>query len=69
MKLVGIILLAIGLVDFIGAYADFDLWTDIVGVQLPEMLWSYSAYIEMALGYFAFSFGSGSDEVEEEQSA
>ena len=54
MKIIGIILLAIGLIDLVGTYADFDLWSDFIGVTLPDVLWQYSAFIEIGLGYFIF---------------
>ena len=57
MKIAGIIILIFGIVDFAGSYAEFDLW-GVIGVQLPDLVWTYSAYIEMALGYFVLSLGS-----------
>ena len=54
MKIIGIILLAIGLIDLVGTYADFDLWGEFLGVNLPDVLWQYSAFIEIGLGYFIF---------------
>jgi hypothetical protein len=54
-----------GLIDFGGSYAGFDLWGGFFGIQLPELLWKFSAYIEMIIGYFLFNMGSGSDEAEE----
>ena len=59
MKIAGIILIAIGAVDLIGSFVGFDLWGTI-GVPLPEIIWRFSAYIEIALGYFLFQQGSGS---------
>lgn len=58
MKIIGIILLAIGLIDLVGTYADFDLWGGFLGVNLPDVLWQYSAFIEIGLGYFIFKLGS-----------
>ncbi len=59
----GAILVVFGLVDLVGSYTDFDLWGKI-GIQLPEMIWKYSAYIEIALGAVLFKLGmsSGGDE-------
>jgi len=65
MKIIGIILIAFGLVDLIGSFADFDLWGGFIGVELPDLLWQYSAYLEMIAGYLLFNAGSSSDEEEE----
>jgi uncharacterized membrane protein YphA (DoxX/SURF4 family) len=54
-----------GFVDFGGSYAGFDLWGDFFGIQLPELLWRFSAYIEMIIGYFLFNMGSKSSDAEE----
>ena len=59
LKIIGVLLIVFGLVDLVGSFADFDLWMEI-GVELPELLWRFSAYIEIALGYFLFKLGSGS---------
>lgn len=48
-----------GLADVIGSFAGVDLWGQYIGVQLPEVLWKYSAYIEMLIGYFVFKAGKG----------
>lgn len=61
MKIVGILIILFGVVDLVGSFAGFDLWGTI-GIQLPELLWKYSAYIEIAAGYGIMSLGGGSDE-------
>ncbi len=66
VKIIGAIIFLFGVVDIGGSYMDFDLWGKI-GIQLPEMLWKYSSYIELALGAFLFSMGSGDDETSEEK--
>jgi len=58
LKIIGIVLILIGIVDFGGTYAEFDLWGGFIGVQLPEFLWQYSAYIEIGLGYLLMNLGS-----------
>ncbi len=65
VKIIGAIIFLFGVVDIGGSYMDFDLWGKI-GIQLPEMLWKYSSYIELALG--AFLFNVGSDDEDEEES-
>ncbi|MBS9777260.1 MAG: hypothetical protein KGV50_00725 [Gammaproteobacteria bacterium] len=63
LLVVGALLFIFGIVDFGGSYADFDLWGEI-GIQLPDVIWKYSAYIEMAIGAVLFSLGKDSDEDE-----
>ena len=69
MKYLGMILIAFGLVDFVGSYLDFDLWTGFLGITLPDLLWQFSAYIECIVGYFLFNFGSKTNAVEDNESA
>lgn len=54
--IIGALLIIFGLVDMIGSWAGFDLWFTL-GVQLPEVVWQFSAYIELGLGYFLFKTG------------
>lgn len=53
---VGGLIVAFGLVDFVGSFLHFDLWGRL-GVRLPEILWRFSAYIELAIGLAAFRIG------------
>ena len=69
MKIAGIIFILIGLVDLIGSYTGFDLWGGFLGLDLPEFFWTYSAYIEMILGYLLFNFASKGEETEAEVEA
>lgn len=57
MKIIGLILIAFGLVDLIGSYASFDLWGGFLGVELPDIVWQYSSFVEIGLGYFLFNIG------------
>lgn len=66
MKIAGIIIIAIGLIDLIGSYAGFDLWGGFLGINLPEMLWKFSSYIEIGIGYVLMTMGSKGEEAEEE---
>ncbi len=59
MAIIGGFFFVFGLVDLIGSFAGFDLWGQWIGVELPEILWRFSAYIEMAIGGLLFKFGSG----------
>lgn len=61
MKIVGILIILFGVVDLVGSFAGFDLWGTI-GIQLPELVWKYSAYIEIAVGYGVMNFFGGNEE-------
>lgn len=67
IKILGIVFIAFGLVDLIGSFTGFDIWTDVLQVNLPEIIWRFTAYIELALGYFLFKLGSSNveDQVED----
>ena len=69
LKIIGIVIALFGIADLVGSYADFDLWTDYIGVQLPDTLWNYSHYIEIAIGVVLYSIGAKGDEVEADEQA
>ena len=60
-KIIGGIIILFGLTDLIGSFTGLDVWGEL-GVALPDIVWSFSAYIEIALGYFIFNLGSGGEE-------
>ena len=62
MKIVGGLLIAFGLLDLVGSFAGIDVWSDWIGVALPEAVWSFSAYIELGLGFWLFRRGTQSEE-------
>ncbi|TCI01152.1 hypothetical protein EZV61_19135 [Corallincola luteus] len=62
MKIVGIILILIGLLDVIGSHVGFDLWGGFFGIELPDLLWQFSGYIELGAGYLLMKMGSSSDD-------
>ena len=64
MKIIGIILIVIGLIDFGGSYMDFDLWSDFFHVELPDVVWRYTSYIELIIGFLLFQTGSKKSEEE-----
>lgn len=66
LMIVGGILVAFGLADLFGSFAGFDLWGGIIGVELPEIVWKYSAYAEMLIGYLIFKAGMSASVEEEE---
>ena len=61
MKIIGGLLIAFGLADVLGSWAGEDLWGDWIGVQLPDLLWRFSGFIELGLGYFLFQMGDGDE--------
>jgi hypothetical protein len=69
MKIAGFIIIAFGLIDLGGSYADFDLWGGFLGLELPEMLWKFSSYIEIAIGYGLIQLGSKKSDSEPEAEA
>ena len=62
LKIIGAVLFLFGLVDLIGSYAGLDVWGDWIGVTLPEAIWRFTSYIEMAAGWILFKLGSGAGE-------
>ena len=56
VMMIGVLLGIFGIVDMIGSFANFDVW-GIMGITLPEIIWQYTAYIEMAAGYYLFKLG------------
>lgn len=65
LKVIGGLLVLFGLTDMIGSFAGLDVWRQWLHIDLPELIWSFSAYIEMALGYFLFNLGSADSDSEE----
>ena len=62
LKIIGGLLIAFGLLDLIGSFAGLDVWGEWIGVQLPEVIWRFSAYIELALGFVLFKMGGAGSE-------
>jgi hypothetical protein len=65
LKILGGLLVVFGLVDLIGSFTGLDVWTEWIGMELPGVIWSFSAYIEIALGAFLFKLGSRGGKKEE----
>lgn len=65
LKIIGALIFIVGIVDVGGSFMDFDLWGK-MGIQLPDILWKYSGYIELIIGGFLFNLGSGESEEETE---
>ncbi|MGJ8641737.1 MAG: hypothetical protein ACSHYA_20270 [Opitutaceae bacterium] len=62
LKIIGGLLVAFGLIDCIGSFTGLDVWGEWIGVELPEAIWSFTAYIEMGIGYFLLKLGSNEAE-------
>jgi hypothetical protein len=58
MNYIGYALIAFGLADFGLSYGGTDLWGEIIGVKLPEVIWAYSGMIAVAIGYGMIRFSS-----------
>jgi len=59
MRSIGALLVIFGIVDLVGAFfLEFDVWYEL-GVELPDTLWSFSAWIEIGLGCFLYKMGGG----------
>ena len=67
MKIIGGVFIAFGLLDLIGSFTGLDVWGQWVGINLPEIIWKFTAYIEMGVGYFLLTLGS--DDVEKADEA
>ncbi len=59
MAIIGIVLIIFGIVDLVGSFAGFDVWGDWIGVNLPEVIWRFTAWIEIGLGWVLMKSGSG----------
>ena len=57
MKIIGGVFIAFGLLDLIGSFTGLDVWGQWVGINLPEIIWKFTAYIEMGVGYFLLTPG------------
>ena len=60
MAIIGALLFLFGLVDFLGVFVGFDVWSR-MGVELPELLWRFSAWIEMGIGGYLWNLGRVDD--------
>ncbi len=62
MKMAGIILIVFGVIDFGGSWVGFDLWGGFLGIDLPDLVWQFSAYAEIGIGYFLMQLGEDGGE-------
>ena len=59
MAIIGGLLILFGIVDLVGSFAGFDVWGDWIGVNLPEIIWRFTAFIEIGIGWFLIKASSG----------
>ncbi len=67
MRIIGGLLIAFGVVDMVGSYTNLDVWGEWIRVDLPEVIWRFSAYIEIGVGYLLFNLGSKEAEADDSQ--
>jgi hypothetical protein len=66
MKIIGVLLVIFGIIDYASSeFNDLDVWYDWFGIELPEILWMLSPWIEIGLGSILFKVGGGDDGDEE----
>ena len=65
MKIIGIILILWGIADFGLSWMETDLYNEI-GINLPDWLYPFTAYIAMGVGYGIYALGSKTSTDEEE---
>jgi len=64
MKILGYILIVVGVVDFGGSFVGFDLWLEVFGINLTGILYQFSPLIVGGIGYALVSVGSKETEQE-----
>lgn len=60
-KIVGGLLIAWAVADFGLSYMGTDVWLDWLGVELPEIIYRYSAMIVGVVGGVIFSLGGSAE--------
>ena len=51
-KIVGAFLLIFGIIDFSGTWYGFEIWWDLLGIWLPDILHITSPLIEIGIGVY-----------------
>ena len=64
-KIVGVILILWGIADFGLSWVGTDLYWEI-GINLPDWLYPWTAWIALGIGFAIFSIGKEEEEEEEE---
>ncbi|MCR9243683.1 MAG: hypothetical protein NXI31_01540 [bacterium] len=57
LVIIGVVVFAFGVIDLVGSFAGLDVWGEWIQVDLPEAIWSFTAYIELGLGALLFKVG------------
>ena len=65
MKIIGVILILLGIADFGLSWVGTDLYWEI-GINLPDWLYPWTAWIALGIGGAIFSIGKKEEEEEEE---
>ena len=66
MKIAGIILILIGIIDVGGSWIGFDLWGSLGILDYTHWLWYWTGYIALGIGFFLYNAAGESDESSEE---
>ena len=66
MKIAGLILIIVGIVDVGGSFIGFDLWGQFIGINLPDIIWYCTGYVELGLGFVLFNSEGNGNEIDEE---
>ena len=67
MQMIGVIFIAMGAIDLAGAwFFNFDLWGGFFGIQLPDIIWMFTPYIELSIGFFLFNQDGDNTEDQED---
>jgi len=64
MKILGYILIVVGIVDFGGRWVGFDFWREVFGINLTGILYQISAFVVGGIGYALVQAGSKKTEQE-----
>jgi len=64
MKILGYILIVVGIVDFGGSWVGFDFWREVFGINLTGILYQISAFVVGGIGYALVQAGSKKTEQE-----
>ena len=64
-KIVGGFLILFGIVDFGGSWVGFDIWWDLLGIYLPDILWYLSPWIEIGIGAYLMGLHEDDEDYQE----
>jgi hypothetical protein len=64
MKILGILLIVLGIADWGLSWTGVDVWWEI-GIELSDSIYPFTHWISMGIGYLLFKIGGSDDDVEE----